>query len=46
MELVFGRMVVCSGSSMRTPRMALPSTSAANAAWSLERLVEAWRVIL
>lgn len=23
----------------------LPSTSAANAAWSLERLVEAWRVI-
>lgn len=25
---------------------ALPSTSAANAAWRLERLVEAWRVIL
>jgi len=28
------------------PAMALPSTSAANAAWSLERLAEAWRVIL
>ena len=27
MELVFGRMVVCAGSSMRVPRMALPSTS-------------------
>ena len=28
------------------PVAALPSTSAANAAWSLERLTEAWRVIL
>lgn len=25
---------------------ALPSTSAANAAWSLERLTEAWRILL
>lgn len=28
------------------PVAALPFTSAANAAWSLERLTEAWRVIL
>ncbi|MCI6376745.1 MAG: DNA-deoxyinosine glycosylase [Clostridiales bacterium] len=34
------------GESCGLPAMALPSTSAANAAWSLERLVEAWRVIL
>ena len=26
--------------------LALPSTSPANAAWSMERLIEAWRIIL
>ena len=34
MEPVTGRKAIC-----------LPSTSPANAAWSLERLTEAWRVI-
>ena len=34
------------GECLALPAVALPSTSAANAAWSLERLVEAWRVIL
>ena len=28
------------------PAVVLPSTSPANAAWSLQRLAEAWRVIL
>ena len=28
------------------PAVTLPSTSPANAGWSLERLIEAWRVIL
>ncbi|MBR1598410.1 MAG: hypothetical protein IJ661_05755 [Lachnospiraceae bacterium] len=28
------------------PCICLPSTSPANAAWSLERLIEAWRVNL
>ncbi len=28
------------------PARALPSTSPANAAWSLERLTEAWRILL
>lgn len=34
MEPITGRQAIC-----------LPSTSPANAAWSLERLIEAWRVI-
>ena len=34
-----------SDSSIRAAS-ALPSTSPANAAWTLERLIEAWRVIL
>ena len=29
----------------KLPAVKLPSTSPANAAWSLERLIEAWRVI-
>ena len=33
-EPVIGRKAVC-----------LPSTSPANAAWSLERLTEAWKVV-
>ena len=28
------------------PAVCLPSTSPANAAWSLERLIEAWRILL
>lgn len=32
--------------SLGLPAQALPSSSPANAAWSLERLIEAWRVIL
>jgi G:T/U-mismatch repair DNA glycosylase len=35
MEPVTGRKAVC-----------LPSTSPANAAWSLDRLEEAWRIVL
>ncbi len=29
-----------------TPAICLPSTSPANAAWSTERLIEAWKIIL
>ena len=32
--------------SLGVPATALPSTSPANAAWSMDRLAEAWRVIL
>ena len=30
---------------LRIPAVALPSTSPANASWSLERLIEAWQVL-
>ena len=33
-------------SSCPLPAVCLPSTSPANAAWSLERLAEAWKIIL
>ena len=32
--------------STKVPMTCLPSSSPANAAWSLERLIEAWRIIL
>lgn len=31
---------------LKRPAFVLPSSSPANAAWSLERLIEAWRIIL
>lgn len=40
------RAVIQAYPSFSIPITLLPSTSAANASWSLERLVEAWKVIL
>lgn len=39
---LYGRF--CAGLAL--PETVLPSTSPANAAWSLERLVEAWKILL
>jgi len=36
----------CNGFSLSLPVMCMPSTSPANAAWSMERLVDTWRTEL
>jgi hypoxanthine-DNA glycosylase len=36
----------CKGFSLSLPVMCMPSTSPANAAWNMERLVDAWRTEL